>query len=367
MKSPEAPFAMYRFLILVVLLAGCSDCTPPSNNGGGTDAGGDVADDASDVSVPDDDADPSGEDYVEAFDPQLLGWGLHVVGRSASDIYVAGGNPDQGTLLHYDGQEWSKEALPDGTPLLNWVRPFDDGTTVAVGNDGTVVIDDGSGWTTQQTPTEEDLWGVWGPTPDDVWAVGGAGRSQGQDTILRWDGDAWSEVEPPALQRPGVNAFFKVWGSSADDVWIVGQNGIVLHWDGDALEETGVGTSRDLIALSGTGPDDVVVVGGRSNGVMAHWDGAEWTSQELSPAPGLNGVFMIAPGEFWVAGVRGLLRRGSVTAEGFDVPRTRPVSALDLHAVWGVDGYGLLAVGGNFELQQGPFEGAALLREEGWQ
>jgi hypothetical protein len=353
---------MYRIFILIALLAGCSDCTQPSNNGG-DDAGTDAAQIDMDSDEQDD---GGGGDTQEPFDPADLGWGLHVVGRDASDIYVAGGNPDQGTLLHYDGEEWSKETLPDGTPLLNWVHPFDDGTTLAVGNGGTVLIDDGSGWAVQETPTEQDLWGVWGASPDDVWAVGGAGRSEGQDTIIRWNGSEWTEVEPPALERPGVNAYFKVWGSGADDVWIVGQNGIVLHWDGEMLEEDGVGTSRDLIALSGTGPDDIIIVGGRSNGVISHYDGTEWTTEELSPAPGLNGIFMLAPGEFWVAGVRGLLRRGTVDQDGFDVPRTRPVSAYDLHAVWGTDGYGLLAVGGNFEMQQGPYEGAAILREDEW-
>ena len=69
---------------------------------------------------------------------------------------------------------------------------------------------------------------------------------------------------------------------------------------------------------------------------------------------------MTARGEFWIGGVRGLLRKGAVTGDGFDVPRTQPVSQNDVHAVFDVEGYGLLAVGGNFGMIDGPFEGLAI-------
>jgi hypothetical protein len=353
---------MYRALLILVLLVGCSDCSSNNDNntsdaGGGGDAGADAGDDTG---------------FSDPFDPAELGWGLHVIGRSADDIYVAGGTPDEGRLFHYDGARWEADDVPAGTPLLNWVKPFDDGQVVVAGNGGTILWDDGSGWVTLETPTTEDLWGVWGASPDDVWAVGGRGREDGQATVLRYDGAEWTAAAVPMIARPGVNAWFKVWGSSANDVYVVGQNGGCLHYDGTTIEEFGVGTSEDLISVWGTGPDDVVLVGGRGNGVLAHFNGEEWYQESISPAPGVNGIWMPAPGEFWLAGVRGMLRWGSVVEDAngelsFDVPRTPPLSQLDLHAVYGIEGFGLMAVGGNFEAADGPYEGFATVKTEEWQ
>lgn len=351
----------WRFLAIVAFAAACGDCQTPVNNANNMpDAG------------PTDDGGSLPDQFDEPFDPQLLGWGLHVTARGSDDIYAAGGTPDRGILLHFDGEQWAPATTPADTPLLNWVALFDDGQAAAVGNGGTALWNDGSGWVTLPTPTEEDLWGVWGASADDVWAVGGRGRANGQATVLRFDGEQWNEAEVPDIERPGVNAFFKVWGTAADNVYIVGQNGGCLHFDGIELTEFGVGTSEDLISLWGTGPDDIVLVGGRGNGVVSHWNGEQWYTQPISPAPGINGVWMPAPGEFWLAGARGTLRRGTVNASAagersFDIPRTRPLASADLHAVFGVPGYGLIAVGGNFEMQDGPYTGLVFRKQEDWQ
>ncbi len=350
-RHSALPFALATLLLVGI---GCEGCEP-SNNGTADDAGldggtsGDAGDDA-----------PEG--YTVPF--EIEGWGLHAAARDASDIYVAGGVPDRGSLMHWDGEGWAAEEIPEGTPLLNWVMLLE-GETIVVGNGGTVLSRTGNAWETQEVPTEEDLWGVWASSADDVWAVGGRGRADGQATLLRRVGGTWATVEAPELERPGVNAWFKVWGSSSDDVWIVGQRGGVLHWDGAALEEVGLGTSEDLISLHGTGADDVLIVGGRSNGVVSHFDGSEWATGNIAPAPGVNGVWMTGPGEFWLAGVRGLLRSGTVEGDGVQIPRTPPVSMVDIHAVTVVPGYGLLAVGGNFDRPNGPYEGVVLKGEEG--
>lgn len=351
-----------RYLLLLVLLASCSDCD--SNNNNDTDVNN-----TTDAGVMEMGTLPDG--FREPFDPAELGWGLHVIARDAGDIFVAGGTPDRGKLLHSDGGEFAAMEIPE-VPLLNWVAPFDDGQVAVVGNGGTILWNDGSQWTVQETPTEEDLWGTWGASPDDVWAVGGRGRAAGQATVLHYDGQSWTTADVPDLERPGVNAFFKVWGTAANNVYFVGQNGACLHWDGSQLTEFGVGTSEDLISLWGSGPDDIILVGGRGNGVMSHWNGTDWSTSSISPAPGVNGIWMPAPGEFWIAGVRGMLRHGTVNASSggertFDVVRTMPLSENDLHAVFGIPDFGLLAVGGNFEAQDGPYEGIAVVKEEDWQ
>ncbi len=298
-----------------------------------------------------------GEDS-DLFDTSETGWLLHVNGRSASDIYVVGGEPDGGAMLHYDGDEWSNVSLP-AVPLLNWVHLFDD-QAVVVGNGGTVLIQEQGEWVVEQTPVDRDLWGVWGSSMDDIWAVGGNGREAGQATIIRRQNGEWSEVPTPELERPGVNAWYKVWGSGADNVYIVGQRGGMLRWNGQDFEELGIGTSRDLISIHGVSADAITVVGGRSNGVIGYYDGDTWTSEELSPAPGVNGVWMTSENEARIVGVRGLFRVATLSADGIEVPRTPPITTLDLHAVSVFEGYGLIAVGGNFNLPQGPYEGEAI-------
>ena len=57
--------------------------------------------------------------------------------------------------------------------------------------------------------------------------------------------------------------------------------------------------------LWGTGPDNIVAVGGRSNGMYAHWNGSEWRSEVLPGEPGLNGVWVNPEGIAWLVGERG--------------------------------------------------------------
>lgn len=315
-----------------------------------------VAVGCSDPAAPADEERP----WEAAFDASD-GWLLNVGGATTDDLYAVGGHPMGGRVQHYDGTAWGPGGPSFGTPLLNWVHAFSADDVVMVGSRGAVLRFDGLTWTRDQTPTDHDLWGVWGAASDDLWAVGGNGREEGQATILRWDGVAWTQVEPPALERPQVWAWFKVWGSGPDDVYIVGQRGAVLHWDGAALTELFVGAADDLIAVWGTGPDLVVAVGGRANGLISVWDGTTWETHDLAPVPGLNGVWMRGPVAH-VGGVLGTL--GSFDTRSGELDLVDVETQMDFHAMYGV-GNRLMAVGGNFRAVNGPYEGIALQRELG--
>ena len=213
------------------------------------------------------------------------GWFLSIWGPSGSDLYAVGGSPDAGLIMHFDGTDWSNLPIGIDVPLLNWVYGFGANDITFVGAGGTVLHYDGTTFTAQPTPTDQDLWGVWGAAPDDLWTVGGNGRQEDQATILHFDGTAWTEATLPPIQRASVGAFFKVWGSARDDVYAVGQRGIVMHFDGSAWEELFVGASDDLISVWGTGPDRVVMVGGRANGQIVTYDGTDFRHMSLSPSP----------------------------------------------------------------------------------
>ncbi|MBX7193367.1 MAG: hypothetical protein K1X94_15035 [Sandaracinaceae bacterium] len=304
---------------------------------------------------------PESTVWTEAFDAHDVGWLLNVASVSPSDVWAVGGSPDAGVARHYDGHAWSAVAVPSATPLLNWAMPFRTDHVIVVGNHGTVLVWNGASFDTQESGTTENLWGVWGASETDVWAVGGSGFEGSVATVIHWDGASWTPAALPTLERPNVFAFFKVWGSSADDVWVVGQRGAVVHYDGSAWTEELVGASDDLIAVWGTGPDHVVMVGGRSNAIVVTWDGTSFVSSNLAPLPGLNGVWMDNDRVFHVAGTEGTL--ATIESSGLvwhddAVPATR----LAYHSITGDSSGRLWSVGGSLSSVTAPFVGIASTR-----
>lgn len=297
-----------------------------------------------------------------AFDASATGWLLNVWGPSPDDLYAAGGRPDHGLVMHHDGASWSPLALGLDVPLLNWIHGFGAADITIVGNEGTIIHWDGVAWSRQETPSRQDLWGVWGSAPDDLWAVGGRGLDEGDATLLHFDGRAWGSVGLPALRRANVFAFYKVWGTSRDNVYVVGQRGAVLHWDGRAWSEELAGASDDLISIWGTGPGHIVAIGGRGNGVVSVWDGISWTTRSLAPEPGLNGIWLDDDRVAHVAGNGGTLLR--LDLETFDTRDEPSGTLLDVHAIFGVGGK-LTAVGGSLTSEAGPYLGVALTRAMG--
>ena len=307
-------------------------------------------------------ADPAAEALAD-------GWLLSVWGPAADDVWAVGGTPDVGRILRFDGSSWRQESTGLTVPLLNWVYGFGPDDVWVVGNAGTIARYDGTSWERVPTPTDQDLWGIWGSGPDDLYAVGGGtlGREGASEpTLLRWDGAAWNLVMLPDLDRPSL-ALFKVWGTGPDDVTVVGQGGVLLRYDGTAWSQVVLNTTRDLISVWGTGPDRLAIAGGRSNAVLVTDDGSTLAERSLSPTPGLNGVWMRNQDVVHVGGVEGSIQRvdfetGNVLDEFFTDCPEFPCS--DVHALFGVDGT-LFAVGGNFSQSAGPYRGLVYTRRLG--
>ncbi len=287
-------------------------------------------------------------------------WLLSTWGPGDGSRYAAGGvfGGDGRILFREADEAFAPLALPADTPLVNWVHGFDADDVWFAASEGVVLRRQGGAFSRIDTDVDAPLWGIFGMTPDDLWVVGGDANAEDDAVLLRGDASGFSAVPLPALDRP-LRALFKAWGTARDDVYFVGSDGVVLHWDGEALSQILVGTAEDLIALWGTGPDDITIVGGRSNGIVAHFDGTEWRSRNLAPLPGLNGVFMERPGRARVVGLAGTI--AEVTFPDFDVTTEDPVSRETLHAVHG-DGRTYAAVGGNLERPLPPFTGIVVER-----
>jgi hypothetical protein len=124
----------------------------------------------------------------------------------------------------------------------------------------------------------------------------------------------------------------------------------VLHWGGpdEGWVEHPSGTEFDLISLWGTGPDEILAVGGRAEGVLARWDGVQWTAQEVPALPGLNGVWMAPDGTATVVGPMGGM--GTVAAGALAVEVEDAGTSLALHAVYGFAEVERWAVGGSLDM-----------------
>jgi hypothetical protein len=285
-----------------------------------------------------------------------------VWGSAPNDVWAVGGQTYEdgltgAAIFHHDGSTWTADVLPEGTQGLNWIFGVGD-RLIAVGEFGTIRhrVADGE-WATGSCATALPLWGVWGATADDLWIVGGDGFLR-DPVLCHFDGEAFAAWDLPPIDFETF-ALYKVWGTAADDVWAVGDNGLLMHFDGVQWALVDSGTEVDLISLWGRGPDDIVAVGGRSDGVVLRWDGSAWTSAS-SGTPGLNGVFMRDDGDAIVVGMMGTALR--VPAGTLVLEPEQSMTILSLHAVFGTSDGVMHAVGGNLDTGP-PFVGTIQRRQ----
>lgn len=292
-----------------------------------------------------------------AFDTSGTGALSGVWGSGPDDVWMVGGDDTSAEIWHYDGAAWTEVPAP-AVGLLVWVYGFGPDDVYAVGVGGGAIHWDGSAWEVLDSGTTEDLWGVWGAATDDLWVVGGDALD-GDPVILRWDGAAFTPVAlDPAQNDRLAHSLFKVWGIDGR-TFAVGQFGLILEWDGGQWVQmpTGAAATDDFVSLWGTSASNIVAVGGRSNGQIATFDGAAWTTTTPSGVPGLSAVSMGSADEAVMGGIRGWVgsfdpATGAATAED-------PASTIDVHAIWfdGADTY--YGVGGKFYT---PYAGSALIR-----
>jgi len=295
--------------------------------------------------------------WTQSFDATDIGALMSVWGTSSQEAWAVGGQLDAGVVWRFNGMGWSPLQIPDG-PLLNWVHGSEARLWV-VGNDGRILRQDGGGdFEAVDSGVTLDLWGVWAADRDQAWAVGGNVTDRDADpdpVILSWDGSAWTRVPLPPMDRE-IRSFFKVWGTSAENIFVVGARGVILRYDGEEWAQTPTGTAEDFVSLWGTGPDDIVAVGGRQNGMVARWNGTQWTARVLAGEPGLNGCYVDDDGVAHIVGLRGRILR--MTPGGFDLQRDENDDRTLLHAIWGY-GTRLFTVGGTID-RSPPFRGVAL-------
>lgn len=255
---------------------------------------------------------------------------LSVAVEDGPAVTVVGGLPNQGLIVEWREDHWSRASLPEGVPLLWWVDASSE-RTLAVGEASTILRKSGDAWLADvvvEPAPRTVLYGVWGQ-----WAVGASFDPSDEQpgVLLTYRDEVW------VLEERFDERLFKVWGTSESDIWAVGEGGLILHFDGTSWSRSQAPTDARLVAVMGRGADDVYAVGGDFPGMVLHWDGLAW-SQFAETPQGLSGVWT-APGRgLYVGGDRGYIARfgpdiGSPVAS--DMSETIVAANMDVHALAG--------------------------------
>ncbi len=155
----------------------------------------------------------AGSPWEPVYSSEHFGSLRGIWGISDSDIFAVG---DFGTLLHYDGSQWTSIDIGTNEILYGvWGSGADD--VYVVGGNGTIIHYDGTIWTPMQSGTENTLAGVWGNGADEVYAVGEDG------TILLKGGTAWSTLETGITED-----FNDAWAAAVGEIYVVGSDGSIL-------------------------------------------------------------------------------------------------------------------------------------------
>jgi hypothetical protein len=141
--------------------------------------------------------------------------------------------PDAGYVLSRNSVVWhsdpsftltlaSSDWVTDNYLYGIWAFAADD--IYAVGERGTILHYDGTQWTAQTSNTTQGLRAIWGSAPDDIYAVGDAG------TMVHNNGTGWSAV----AHGIGSNNLGAIWGTSGDNIEVAAGPGKTWYYEGSA-------------------------------------------------------------------------------------------------------------------------------------
>lgn len=228
---------------------------------------------------------------------------LNSVDGSGADFVVAvgaGGSPQKGRILKYDGSSWGLTNITDASTLQG-VSVLNNNKAWAAGNDGGNPIKgmiysyNGTAWSKDSIPSGgQDFKAVSALDTTHVWAVG-AGDNPTGDKVYFYNGSAWSKQTVPA----GVHVLSAVSAADATHVWAGGgdgkNNGVMIFYNGSAWSKQtlpeGIAQINAIYAQDATH----VWAGGTNNqskGTVLFYDGKDWATQGIPAEITLiNGVY----------------------------------------------------------------------------
>jgi len=139
----------------------------------------------------------------------------------------------------------------------------------------------------------------------------------------------------------GSGVYSSVWSSSPDNVYILEEDlGALIHYDGSHWTARDLSTGRSILAVRGSSPSSVIVVGASGNRYL--YDGEDWTALSAITTETLLDAWASPSGDvFFVGGFGTVLRYNGLSWEVMD-------SGTDRHfrTVWGTGSDDVYAAGG---------------------
>jgi hypothetical protein len=137
-----------------------------------------------------------------------------------SDIWLA----SAGSIAWWNGAGYARICIPSEVlpGSINKIWGVNSSSVYAVGNLGTIVHYDGVNWSKMESGTTIDLLDVWGsPDGSTVWACGYE-SSFSESTLLRYNGSVWEEYGHSPPRGVYQDLFGSVWFPRSDSAFVVG-------------------------------------------------------------------------------------------------------------------------------------------------
>jgi photosystem II stability/assembly factor-like uncharacterized protein len=188
---------------------------------------------------------------------------------------------DGGTLLRFDGSGWTRVTVPNVSASLHAIDAFDATHVWAVGDGGIVLFWDGANWSDRKVPQlSASLRGVHFATASKGWVVGDGGTI----AVTTDAGLNWTMLSAP----PGTPRLRSVFFTSANSGCVVGDGGTILStadagatWARRSL--SGVSAVLRAVRFESAGQNGWAV--GHDGTVVVTMDGgASWKREDAADA-----------------------------------------------------------------------------------
>lgn len=140
---------------------------------------------------------------------------------------------DSGTILHWDGNQWSRQsATADvSSKILQKIHGSSETDVRIVGavSPGVILRWNGSNWDLEVGSLSPSLYGIWSFDSKTAFAAA-------DQNVYSWNGSTWTPQAVSLITMAGV------WGSGPFDVWAVGYTGnppkgVIRHWNGSTWSQ----------------------------------------------------------------------------------------------------------------------------------
>ena len=104
------------------------------------------------------------------------------------------------------------------------------------------------------------------------------------------------------------NPIYSLWAISPTDIWGAGGNGVLIHFDGANWNAVSSGVTTGLNALWGSSSTDVWVVG--EFGKILHYNGTNWAPVTSGAVNELNAIWGVSAKDIWTVGENNIVSGG---------------------------------------------------------